>query len=240
MTKIIKSHFVKLISRACLFVAALILYIISKVRGTGDLFLGLENNLYVTGIIWVFFAYEVIVRFFPSKHSSPGCQKHLKCNFSPVDDYKGEKPKIENPVRTFICASLWVLLNAVIFALYFLGIIDKGILILVFLAYSVCDIICILFFCPFKLYILGNKCCTTCRIYNWDFAMMFTPFIVTGGLFGKSLLVLSLILLVQWELTIRLHPERFSPTTNKNLSCKNCGEKLCAYYKSTGNSINHK
>ena len=240
MTKIVKSHFVKFISRTFLFIAALVLYIISKVKNTGNYFLGLENNLFVVGIIWAFFAYEVIIRFFPSKHSSPGCQKHLKCNFAPVDGYSGEKPKIVHPARTFICAFLWILLNAVIFSLYFFGIIDKGVLILVFLAYSVCDIICILFFCPFKLYILGNKCCTTCRIYNWDYAMMFTPFLALGGFFGTSLLSLSLVLLFQWEIAVRLHPERFSPSTNKNLSCKNCSEKLCAYYKSTGNTINNK
>ena len=54
-------------------------------------------------------------------------------------------------------------------------IIDEGVLWLVCLFYGVCDMICILFFCPFQSWFLKNKCCCTCRIYNWDYAMMFTP-----------------------------------------------------------------
>ena len=240
MSRIIKSHFFKLIFRSCLFITALILYIISKVKNTGNLFLGLENNLPVTGLIWVIFASEIVMRFFPSKRTSPGCQKHLKNSFLPTEGYNGEKPKIISPVRTFISAFLWILLNACIFTLFFLNIIDEGILILVSIAYSVCDIICILFFCPFRLFILKNKCCTTCRIYNWDYAMMFTPFLFIKNIMTASLLALSIILLLQWEIAIRLHPERFSRETNKNLSCKSCNEKLCVYYRSVRKSLRKK
>lgn len=240
MSKIVKSHFLKLIFRSCLFISAIVLYIISKVKETGNYFLGLEDNLIITFIIWAIFASEVIMRFFPSKRRSPGCQKQLKSNFVPADGYNGEKPKITSPVRTFISAFLWILLNTVIFTLYFLGIIDKGMLTLVFLAYSICDIICILFFCPFRLFILKNKCCTTCRIYNWDYAMMFTPFLFFGNIFGYILLGLSLVLLIQWEVAIRLHPERFTQQTNKNISCANCNEKLCIYYGKLKKHLHHK
>ena len=61
--------------------------------------------------------------------------------------------------------------------LYFLNVIDLGIVVIISLAFSVCDLICILFFCPFQTWMMHNRCCTTCRIYNWDFAMMFTPLI---------------------------------------------------------------
>lgn len=240
MSKILKTHFIKFAFRTSLFIAAAVLYIISKATGTGNYFLGLENNIIIKGIIWVIFAYEVIIRFFPSKKISPGCQKYLKKNFVPADGYNGEKPKIVSPVRTFISAFLWILLNACIFTLYFMGIIDKGVLILVFLAYSICDLICILFFCPFRLFILKNKCCTTCRIYNWDYAMMFTPFLLIFDWFTTSLLILSLILLIRWEVALRLHPERFSQKTNKNISCANCNEKLCVYYKNLKKTLKNK
>lgn len=240
MSRIVKSHFLKLIFRFCLFISAVVLYIISKVKDTGNYFLGLENNIPLTIIIWLIFASEVILRFFPSKKISPGCQKHLKANFQPVDNYNGEKPKIVSPLRTFISAFLWILLNAFIFTLYFLGIIDKGMLTLVFLAYSICDIVCILFFCPFRLFILKNRCCTSCRIYNWDYAMMFTPFLFLGNIFAYILLGLSIILLIQWEVAVRLHPERFSQKTNKKLSCANCNEKLCVYYRNVRKRIHHK
>ena len=66
MSKILKTHFIKFAFRTSLFIAAAVLYIISKATGTGNYFLGLENNIIIKGIIWVIFAYEVIIRFFPS------------------------------------------------------------------------------------------------------------------------------------------------------------------------------
>ncbi|MBQ9750293.1 MAG: hypothetical protein IJV87_06925, partial [Clostridia bacterium] len=94
-------------------------------------------------------------------------------------------------------------------------------------AYGVCDMICILFFCPFQTWFMKNRCCTTCRIYNWDFAMMFTPFIFIPNVYTWSLLGFALALLARWEITVHKHPERFSEKTNACLSCKNCEEKLC-------------
>ena len=46
-----------------------------------------------------------------------------------------------------------------------------------------------------------------------------------------SLLALSLVLLLRWEITFYRHPERFSEETNEYLHCKNCTEKLCMHKK---------
>ena len=102
-------------------------------------------------------------------------------------------------------------------------------MILLCLAYSVCDMICILFFCPFQTWFLKNKCCCTCRIYNWDYAMMFTPLFFVRKSYTWSLLVLSVALLARWEITFYKYPERFSEATNGYLGCRNCSEKLCAH-----------
>ena len=91
--------------------------------------------------------------------------------------------------------------------------------------------ICILFFCPFQSWFLKNKCCCTCRIYNWDYAMMFTPLFFVRKTYTWSLLALSVALLFRWEITFYLHPERFSEKTNDYLQCRNCSEKLCAHKK---------
>ena len=171
---------------------------------------------------------DMAQRFFPSKLESPGCQKQFKRNYVPAGE---EKPEITSGKRTAIVAVFWALLNGLIGALYHVGVIDEGILILVSLAYGVCDMICILFFCPFQSWIMKNRCCSVCRIYNWDFAMMFTPFIFIPHVMTWSLLGVSLVLLVRWELTLKLHPERFSDRTNACISCKNCGEKLCHHKK---------
>ena len=111
------------------------------------------------------------------------------------------------------------------------GILDDGIMILLCSAYSICDLICILFFCPFQSWLLKNKCCVACRIYNWDYAMMFTPLFFVKSPYSWSLLALSIALLLRWELTFFLHPERFSEKTNAYLKCANCPEKLCSHKK---------
>ena len=56
------------------------------------------------------------------------------------------------------------------------------------MVYSVCDMICILYFCPFQTWIMKNRCCTNCYIYNWDYAMMFTPLILVRTWFSWSLI----------------------------------------------------
>ena len=221
-------HYIKLICRSFLFIAALVLYIINKVRKSEDLFLGIVDKPIILSVIWIVFVVEMILRFFPTELESMGCQKQFERNFVPT----GEKaPEKVSPVRTFIAAASWLLLNGVIGLLYFLKVYDAGVLLLIALAFSVCDMICILFFCPFQTWILKNKCCTTCRIYNWDYAMMFTPLIFINNFFAISLVALSILLLIKWELVYKLHPERYTENTNANLECKNCKEKLCQHKK---------
>ena len=132
---------------------------------------------------------------------------------------------------TMLVGLIWICFNAVFWILYLSGIIDDGIMLLISCAYSVCDMICILFFCPFQSWFFKSKCCTTCRIYNWDFAMIFTPLLFVRGIYARSLLAMSLILFFRWEITFYLHPERFSEKTNQYLQCKNCTEKLCSHKK---------
>ena len=188
----------------------------------------LKNFTPLLVVVWVFFIVEMLLRFFPSRLESMGCQKQFARNYEPVGD-GNNLPVNQSGWVTALVAIGWIALNAVFGILYFLGVIDRGILILIAIAYSVCDIICILFFCPFQTWIMKNRCCTTCRIYNWDFAMMFTPYIFVFKLYTWSLLGMSLLLLVRWEMTHLLHPERFEESTNASLHCKNCQEKLCQH-----------
>lgn len=221
-------HYVKLVYRSALFVLALVMYIISRVRHTGELFRGYEENRWVLGLMGVVYAAEMIARFFPSRLESMGCQKQFKRNLMPTGN---PTPNRMPWKRTLAVILSWVGLNAVIGALYFMKLIDAGILVLISLAYGVCDMICILFFCPFQTWFMKNRCCTVCRIYNWDFAMMFTPFVFIPSFFTWSMLAMSLGLLLRWEITYRRHPERFAENTNACLSCANCQEKLCHHKK---------
>jgi len=221
-------HYVKLLLRSLLFISAIVLYILSRYHGGDGIFLGFEEKTYILLTIWIAYAFEMACRFFPSRLESMGCQKQFKRNYMPSGE---SKPRLQSAWRTFFVALVWCLLNGAIGILYYTHVIDEGVLILVSLFYGVADMICILFFCPFQTWIMKNRCCTDCRIYNWDFAMMFTPFVFVPTLYTYSLLSLSLLLLFRWEITLRLHPERFSEKTNCSVSCANCKEKLCHHKK---------
>ena len=95
--------------------------------------------------------------------------------------------------------------------------------------FYVCDLICVLIWCPFRL-IMGNRCCTTCRIFNWDHFMMFSPMLFMGGFYGMSLVILSILALLVWEIGVLIHPERFWEKSNIALKCSQCTDKLCTQY----------
>jgi hypothetical protein len=228
ISRVSAMHYAKMVIRALLFFGAVGLYIFKRITGKG---IFLENSKalpLLLILIWIVYAIEMACRFFPSKLESPGCQKQFACNFIPTE---AKEPSLQSWKRTFAVIAAWLALNGSIGALYFADIIDAGILILITLAYGVCDMICILFFCPFQTWFMKNRCCTDCRIYNWDFAMMFTPLIFIPHPYTYSLVTLSLMLLFRWEWNYKRHPERFSEATNACVSCKHCNEKLCRHKK---------
>lgn len=233
-----KLNYIRLFYRGSLLAGLLVYYILFRVYNIP--FFDYDNVVtwVVVGFITLSFFGEMIERFIPSKTSSMGSQKQHKRNYSPAGE---TEPELQSWKITLLVFVIWTLFNAVFGVLYFLNIIDQGILMLISLFYSVSDMICILFFCPFQTWMMHNRCCTTCRIYNWDFAMMFTPlvFIIVSkdgtGLpvnpFALILVLTALSLLLKWEITYHAHPERFSEKTNLSIRCENCKEKLCAHKK---------
>ena len=221
-------HYIRLVYRSLLFIALCAYYIVVKARTGEDITTRIENRPILITVIWAIFVLEMFLRFFPSKYESPGCQKQFAQNY-----IKSGKTEIKIPDNnaTILVVLVWIVFNGIFGALHMLSVLDDVILILLCLAYSVCDMICILFFCPFQSWFLKNKCCGSCRIYNWDYAMMFTPLFFIQKSYTWSLLVLSVLLLVRWEFTFYKHPERFSENTNEYLMCKNCTEKLCVHKK---------
>jgi len=223
-------HYAKLVFRSALFLATLIVYLIHS-RDAAVIWPGmLDKYPLLLNFIWICFALEMVARCFPSRLESMGCQKQFHCNYDPVAGSDVKEVRLSWKI-TFAMTAAWVALNGLIGLLYFTHVIDEGILFLVALAYSVCDMICILFFCPFQTWFMKNKCCSACRIYNWDYAMMFTPFVFVPHAYTWSLLFLALILLLTWEYLYHRYPERFYEKTNRSLSCANCKEKLCHHKK---------
>lgn len=226
LTKISVLHYVKLVYRSLLFIAAALVYIFGHINHISDPFANFERDYIVLSIIWIVFVVEMILRFIPSDFESMGCQKQFARNYKPTN-YEGD-PHLTPDKTTIEIGILWLLMNGIFGALYLTGVFDRGIMLLIALAYSVCDVVCILFFCPFQTWFMKNKCCGSCRIYNWDYAMMMTPLVFVPRFYTYSLVAFSVVLLIRWEWTYHHHhKERFSEATNECLSCKNCPEKLC-------------
>jgi len=224
-------HYIKLGFRSLLFLAAVATYIADKLWNTGG-FLDIgSRHSYVFLIIWTIFVIEIALRFFPSSLESMGCQKQFARNFkkreTPLSDVIVHKPYSE-----IAMAGITLLAAAIVGVLYYTKVIDSEIVFIICLLFSVVDMVCILFFCPFQEWVMKNRCCVTCPIYNWDYPMMFLPLIFLRNFYTWSLLALSLLLVIKWEVIKKKYPERFMEQHNCSLSCENCKEKLCHHKKS--------
>ena len=176
----------------------------------------------------------MLLRIVPLKgRVALGSQKLFANRFRPIRE-KFSRRKLKAYVTSTTMAAykvfiLWGILIAVIGVLYFNGIIGKPGLFMISVLFYVCDLICVLIRCPFRL-IMKNKCCTTCRIFNWDHLMMFSPLIFAGGFYAVSLVVLATLAWLVWEIFVMIYPERFWEVTNTALKCSECTDKLCTQY----------
>lgn len=251
LSKISFLHYLRLFYRGALFLFALTMYVLNltvfKLDFEEGLIFGfISLEMIVLSIFAFIYVIEITFRFLPHKWESMGCQKVFRYNYRPSQASRTQKPKKMRGWRTFLVASVWITFNIIVCVPYYLfDWYDSGILILISLLYGVLDMICILFYCPFQSLFMLNKCCNTCRIYNWDFPMMCTPLVfiipvkfapfqfgwetVLSFLFAYISVLYALILLLHWELTYRIHPERFAENTNDNLACGYCEEKLCQH-----------
>ena len=57
--------------------------------------------------------------------------------------------------------------------------------------------------------------------------MMFTPMVYIRGFYPWSLILMSALVFLVWEISIYLHPERFWECTNQSLQCAECTDRLC-------------
>ena len=219
-------HYFRFTYRSILFLVYGVAYLYYRIHQRELFGADLKEQTVLSVIIWAVFVVEMLFRSFPSKFESPGCQKQFRRNY--IKTGKTDI-QISDNNATVLCLIVWIVPNLAFGALHMIGIFDDGIMLLLCLAYSICDMICILFFCPFQSFFLKNKCCISCRIYNWDYAMLFTPLFFVGGIYSWSLLALAIALLLRWEIAFYKHPERFSENTNAYLECRNCTEKLCAH-----------
>ena len=185
-------------------------------------------------ILWFIWVIDMLLQLIPVKNHIPlGSQKHLRHRFREVKERinaESLKKYIANTTKAaYKVMLLWLALVALIAVLFYTGVLERAHLLMISVLFYVCDLICVLIWCPFRL-IMGNKCCTTCRIFNWDHFMMFSPVIFAGGFYAISLFSLSLLVFLVWEICVFLYPERFWEGSNVSLKCSECTDKLCTQY----------
>ena len=154
-----------------------------------------------------------------------GARKHRKRWFIPSNTAV-DASKIRNEIKKQNRQALKIALIWIVFlileglALY-LNIITEKEVILCLVILRIVDRMFVMIWCPFGA-IMKNKCCTTCRIYGWDQLMLNSPMIFFPAVYSYSLIILSMIPFIQWEVAIRRHPERFSARSNAAIRCSNC------------------
>ena len=122
----------------------------------------------------------------------------------------------------------WVALNAIVaIALAVTGNLTHESAFLWAMFYFMFDVFSVVVWCPIQVWLMRNRCCATCQIFNWDGVMAATPLVFVGGWFGWTIIFLALVVLLRWEITAFRHPERFSESTNARLSCAQCAERMC-------------
>lgn len=153
----------------------------------------------------------------------PWEEQHLTANEELRRDIGRRRLREIVPVIVF-----WVAANAAIaIALHELGWLSPSTAMVWMLFYFLFDMVCVVAWCPLQLFMMHNRCCTTCQIFNWDAIMAATPLIFVGGWFSLIIGALAIAVLVRWELAVARHPERFDERTNASLKCANCQDALC-------------
>ena len=185
-------------------------------------------------LLWIIWVMDMFFQIIPIKNHIPlGSQKLFANRFRPIREKINYQALHDHVVTTTKAAYqvmlLWCALLLVIGVLYWLGVLTKPMIFLCSVIFYVCDLICVLIWCPFRL-ILKNRCCTTCRIFNWDHLMMFSPLIFIGGFYALSLAAVAILAWLVWELCVMMYPERFWDKSNLALQCSECTDKLCTQY----------
>ena len=235
ITKIKKLYYGRFILRIFVFLFSLYIYFIHPQLMDAMLDFNIFTQFNVLHVFFVLWVGDIVMQFIPlTGQFSIGSLKHFKCYMRTAkikDELKQVKLMVKKQIKTNVGALkvllIWLILTLIIGGLKIFDVISHQEIFVISTFFYLCDLICVLFFCPFQKWFMHNKCCATCRIFNWDHMMMFSPFIFVKGAFTWGLVALSLISMLIWEFTYLSHPERFFEESNENLKCKNCKEKMC-------------
>ena len=229
-TPMMKRYLMKFAFRVAVFLGVLGIYLIHKDKLTEFATQPVYMGITPLHVLWIVFMGIMLTHIFPMEKRTMALKKakakeYLEVNgYSELELYRYIK---EQNIRSWKVMLLWLSVNAVFGLLYLLQIMDCADLIMLSVFYFLMDYICILFYCPFQSWIMKNKCCVNCRIYDWGHFMMFTPMLFIRNFFSWSLFFTSCVVLIRWEIVYAGYPERFWSGSNGRLQCANCQDKTC-------------
>ena len=234
MSETRKRYILRLIARIMVFIACAFLCFTAPEEFEVLEGLNFFREFSILHLLWLVWVADMILQIVPIRNKVPlGSMKLFKNRFKPIRDRINYEA-----LRSYIIATtkaaykvflIWAALILVLGLLHWRGILNDVGLFMVSVCCYVCDLICVLIWCPFRL-LMRTRCCTTCRIFNWDHLMMFSPLIWAGGFYAVSLVVLAFLAWLVWELCIMMYPERFWDRSNAALKCSECTDKLCTQY----------
>ena len=234
MSETRKRYCFRLAARSVIFAACCLLYLLKPEEFTVLKGWNFFREFSWLHLLWLVWAVDTIQQIVPIKSKLPlGSMKLFRSRFRPIRDrinYEALRSYIITTTKAaYKVFLIWCAGLAVIGLMYYSGLLGRAELFLISVCFYVCDLICVLIWCPFRL-LMHTRCCTTCRIFNWDHLMMFSPIIFLGGFYAVSLIVLAFLAWLVWELCIMMYPERFWDKSNAALKCSECTDKLCTQY----------
>ena len=233
-TPALNFYIVKLVFRVTIVLTAFIMYLLDKERFTSFMYQPFWRGITIVHVAWFVFMGLMLLHLIPNNWLSMAWKKARGNVYTPAQSYE-ELDLLHFVQRMNLGAwkvmLVWLSFNACWGLLYLFGVIGEGDLLMLTVFYYLCDYICILFFCPFQTFLMKNKCCINCRIYDWGHFMMFTPMLFIRNFYSWSLFFMSVIVLIHWEIQYARHPERFWEGSNMVLKCEHCKEKTCQIKK---------
>ncbi len=183
-------------------------------------------------LLFLIILVEMFLQINPlSDHISHGCLKQFKDHYvEPEGGY--DKDKLKEAMKEYnkgalIVAVVWIVPHIILGILYYKSIVSVPFLVTLSALFYLCDLICILLFCPFQRFMMHNKCCVTCRIFAWGIPMMISPLVFINNMFSRVLCIVAFAIAIRWEIVIKRYPERFWEGSNAALKCACCTDKLC-------------
>ncbi len=181
-------------------------------------------------ILWVLTLFVLVKRMVPGFSGKVSSGKIFRRFYkeadrtSPAGDEKFRVQKKKTDRGAMKSAFYWLLLLADIYLWRKVGMLSDTWIYIIVLFFVFMDQFCVMVFCPFK-WLMGNKCCSTCRIDNWGYLMAFSPLVFIYSFWTWSIVAVSIIIVIQWEYLYCRYPERFFEVRNASLMCKNCVSK---------------